>query len=90
MHTSKFQIRGYEGDVVVIHNGDWSGDAEVIFKEAVFGEWDKKPKPEQRVTIPGRLLAGLAIPVTQRMMSDKIISFLEQLPDSMGVLEKRG
>jgi hypothetical protein len=24
MHTSKFQIAGYEGDVLVFHNGDWS------------------------------------------------------------------
>lgn len=78
-HSSSFQIRGYDGDVVVIHNGDWSGDATVIFKEAVFGSWDKKEKPEQRVQIPAKLLIALALPAAKEFVLGEIVRGIEQI-----------
>jgi|KBSSwiStaDraftv2_1062776.scaffolds.fasta_scaffold3448049_2 hypothetical protein len=78
-HSSSFQIPGYDGDVVVIHNGDWSGDATVVFKEAVFGSWDKKEKLEQRVEIPAKLLVALALPVAKEFVLSEIVRTIEQI-----------
>jgi hypothetical protein len=78
-HTSKFQLPGYQGDVVVIHNGDWSGDAKVIFQEAVFGIGDKQEKPVKEVEIPGRLLIALALPVAKEFLITETISAFEQI-----------
>lgn len=87
MHTSAFKIRGYEGDVLIFHNGDWSGEAIIRFQEEVFGKWDKQKKPVQEVEIPAKLLAALAIPATRAMVSDLLVSFAERLPETLGIYE---
>lgn len=86
MHTSKFQIAGYEGDVVVFHNGDWSGEAIIEFQEAKLGIHDKQKYPKQEVTIPAKLLAALALPATQEMVSNALVIFAERLPETLGLL----
>ncbi len=78
-HASSFKIPGYQGDVVVIHNGDWSGDATVVFREAVYGAWDKQEKPEQRITIPAKLLIALALPIAKEYVISQMIRGLEQI-----------
>jgi hypothetical protein len=85
MHTSKFQIAGYEGDVLVFHNGDWSGEAIIEFREAKLGIHDKKKYPKQEVTIPGRLLIGLGLPVAQEAIQDALVGFAEDLPHILRV-----
>lgn len=87
MHRSVFKIQGYQGDVVVHHNGDWSGEAIVCFQEEVFGSWDKQKKPVQEVEVPAKLLAGLAIPATRQMVAELLQSFAERLPETMGVFQ---
>jgi len=86
MHTSTYKIKGYQDVVRVHHNGDWSGEAIISFKEEVYGTWDKQDKPLQEVMIPARLLAALAFPVTQEMVSDALIIFAERLPETLGVM----
>lgn len=81
MHSSSFKIKGYKGDVTVLHNGDWSGDAIIVFKVASYGDWDVQDKPEQRVTIPAPLLIALGKGVAFRALRDQVTGFLEQLPD---------
>jgi len=78
-HSSSFKIPGYEGDVVVIHNGDWSGDATVVFKEAVHGSWDKEEKVEKRIEVPGRLLVALGLATAKQFVMTQIIRTLEQV-----------
>lgn len=79
MHSSTFKIEGYQGDVVVLHNGDWSGDATVIFREAVYGAWDKQEKPEQRITIPGKLFIAISLPLAKKYVIENVIRGLEQI-----------
>ena len=85
MRTSKFQIAGYEGDVMVFHNGDWSGEAIIEFQEAKLGIHDKKVYPKQEVTIPARLLIGLGLPVAQVAIQDALVGFAEDLPHILRV-----
>jgi hypothetical protein len=87
MHTSTYKIKGYQDVVRVHHNGDWSGEAIVSFKEEVFGAWDKQDKPLQEVTIPARLLAALALPVTKNMVSEALQRFAEVLPETLGLMK---
>lgn len=84
MHRSAFKIRGYEGEVVVHHNGDWSGEAIICFQEEALGTDNPEP---QEVTIPAKLLAALAIPATRTMVSDLLVSFAERLPETLGIYE---
>jgi hypothetical protein len=90
MHSTRFQIDGYEGDVVVHHNGDWSGEAIIVFKEKVFGTWDKQKKPEQEVEIPAKLLAALALPAAQEMMQYELQRFADRLPEILRIRAKIG
>lgn len=78
MHASEFKIRGYKGPVVVNHNGDWSGDAIIHYQEAgVKGILpDGKPK---EITVPGKLLIALGLPVAKKFVGDRIISKIEQM-----------
>lgn len=87
MHTSAFKLDGYDGDVRVHHNGDWSGDVIITFKEKVFGSWDEQNKPLQEAKIPGALLVALALPVTQDMISEALMSFAERLPETLGIMQ---
>lgn len=86
MHTSEYNIKGYQEPVRVFHNGDWSGDVIIAFKEEVFGTWDKQDKPLQEVTIPAGLLAALALPVTHDMVSEALVSFAERLPETLRLM----
>jgi hypothetical protein len=86
MHRSSFKIQGYQGNVLVFHNGDWSGEAIINFREErLFGKG--KEEPEQEATIPGKLLAALAIPATRLMVGDLLKSFAERLPETLGIYE---
>jgi hypothetical protein len=78
MHSSEFKIKGYKGKVVVNHNGDWSGDAIVMYQEAgVKGILpDKEP---QEVRVPGKLLIALALPVAKKFVIGEVISNIEQI-----------
>jgi len=78
-HSSSYKIPGYKGDVVIIHNGDWSGDATVVFTEEVHGPWDKEEKVEKRVEIPGGLLVALGLPVAKEYVLMKVASSLDQI-----------
>jgi len=78
MHSSEFKIKGYKGKVNVLHNGDWSGDATIQYQES--GVKGFTPEGElKQVTVPGRLLIALALPVAKRFVGDKIISQIEQM-----------
>jgi hypothetical protein len=85
MHSSEFEIAGYENPVIVHHNGDWSGEAIVVFQEAKTHLHDKKVYPKQEVTIPARLLIGLALPVAQEAVQDALVGFAEDLPHILRV-----
>lgn len=85
MHTSKFQIAGYEGDVMVFHNGDWSGEAIVVFQDEKIHAYDKTVYPKQEVKIPARLLIGLGLPVAQEAIQDALVGFAEDLPHILRV-----
>jgi hypothetical protein len=52
-HTSKFRIKGTE--YTVIHNGDWSGNAEIRWEQPIHGE----PSRHVAVSIPGELLIAV-------------------------------
>jgi hypothetical protein len=87
MHTSKYHLEGYDGPVLVHHNGDWSGDVHIVFKEKVFGTWDNQKKEEQEAIIPGALLVALALPVTQDQVSRALENFAERLPETLGLMK---
>ena len=86
MHTHTYNIAGY-GEVIVIVNGDWSGDATVKW-----GRREVKPcsgsfdpgKPDRtravydhEVKIPGEMLQALGQRVGVDVVRDKVISALE-------------
>lgn len=78
MHSSEFKIKGYKGKVFVSHNGDWSGDAIVMYQEA--GAKGILPVEElKEVRVPGKLLVALGLAVAKRFVGDKIISQIEQM-----------
>jgi hypothetical protein len=85
MRTSKFEIVGYEGEVVVFHNPDWSGEAIIEFQEAKLGIHDKKKYPKQEVTIPAKLLIGLGLPVAQQAVGEALVGFAQDLPHILRV-----
>lgn len=87
MHSTSYNIEGYDGPVVVHHNGDWSGEVHIIFKEKVFGTWDKQKKEEQEAIIPGALLVALALPVTHDRLSRALEIFAERLPQTLGLMK---
>jgi len=78
MHSSEFKIKGYKGKVVVSHNGDWSGDAIVYYQESGAKGFTPEGEPKE-VTVPGKLLIALALPVAKKFVGDKIISQIEQM-----------
>lgn len=81
MHASRFEIAGYKGEVTVHHNGDWSGDALVVFQEDTFeGSLDKADMPVKEVEIPARLLIGLGLQVAQVAVGHALVAFAEDLP----------
>lgn len=86
MHTSEYSIKGYEDPVRVFHNGDWSGEVIIAYKELPCGTWDTKKYTLQEVTLPASLLVALAIPATQTMVSEALVSFAERLPETLGLM----
>lgn len=84
MHRSAFKIQGYKGDVVVHHNGDWSGEAIICFQEEALGT--DRPKARE-VEIPAKLLVALGIPATRAMVTSLLESFAERLPETLGIYE---
>lgn len=87
MHTSTYDLEGYDGPVRVHHNGDWSGDVIVTWKDKVFGSWDTQKKEMQEAKIPGALFVALALPVTQDMVGRALESFAERLPETLGLMK---
>lgn len=94
MHTSKFTIDGEE--VLVHHNGDWSGEVIVMWgrKEVPRFEVEGDPKKplmqrpisprvtfEHEVKLPGKLLIALARGAAVRFIGGKVLSLMEQLDD---------
>jgi hypothetical protein len=80
MHTSTFKLSDYKGDITVVHNGDWSGDAEILYQEK--GVKGILPDGEkQSVKVPGRLLVELSRKVAVEAVKNHLISVLEQATD---------
>lgn len=77
-HSSEFKIEGYKGTVLVLHNGDWSGDATIRYQEkGVKGILpDGEPK---EIQVPGRLLIALALPAAKKFVIGEVISNIEQI-----------
>lgn len=70
MHTSKFDIKGYDGPVTVIHNSDWSGPVSITWSEG--GE-------ERTSEVPGELLTLLSMDVAISTVREKVVGFLEDM-----------
>lgn len=74
MHTHRYQTKEY-GEVVVIVNGDWSGDAIVRW-----GFTSNEPTARcSEAIIPGNLLLEISKGAAVDIVRDKVISTLEQL-----------
>ncbi len=77
MHSTKVKVPGYEA-AVILHNGDWSGDAHV--RAWVKGDPDKSftnLPPDLDVTLPAAVLLAVGEKsATEKFRSDAI-SFLE-------------
>lgn len=86
MHTSEYSIKGYEDPVRVFHNGDWSGEVIISWKELPLNEMDKRKYELQEVTIPAALLVAIALPATKDMMSEALVHFAERLPETLGLM----
>jgi hypothetical protein len=56
---------GLDRDVHVIHNGDWSGDAEIVVKTIEAGSSNT-----YRVTLPGKVLVALAADICRDSLED--------------------
>lgn len=85
MHSSRFEISGYKGEVTVHHNGDWSGNAFVEFQEETFGSWDKTDKGVKEVEIPAKLLVGIGLKAAQQAVGEALASFAEDLPNILRI-----
>lgn len=80
MHSSQYKVHGYKGAVNVLHNGDWSGDVTIQYQEQGVEGISCLPDGElKEVTVPGKLLVALALPVAKQFVMDKIVSGLEQV-----------
>lgn len=74
MHTHRYKTEEY-GEVVVIVNGDWSGDAIVRW-----GFTGKEPTAKySEAVIPANLLLEISKGAAVDMVRDKLISTLEQI-----------
>ena len=71
-HTSRYEIKGFK-EVVVIHDGDWDGEVEVMWEE------DHGPK---RVHLPAALLRALGSRVALDHARSKLIECIESLESS--------
>ena len=67
MHGLTLQVEGI-GQVIVNHNGDWSGDVLLI--------WDEG---RERREIPAAILLAISKESSFNMLRDRLISFLEDL-----------
>ncbi len=70
MHTTRFPTPGYQ-TVAVIHNGDWSGDARVVWKDSEGNAGEAE--------LPAKVLRSLGRQTARHWLIQEIISFLEQL-----------
>jgi hypothetical protein len=68
MHTHTYQTKEY-GEVVVIVNGDWSGDAIV--------RWNFLGNAYSEAVLPGNLLLAISKVAAVDMVRDRLISVLE-------------
>jgi len=72
MHTHRYQTKEY-GEVVVLVNGDWSGDAIVRW-----GFSGKEPTIKySEAVIPGNLLLEISKRAAVDIVRDRLISALE-------------
>lgn len=69
MHTSTYEVPGY-GEVHVIHNGGWDGEAEVVWTDG--GE-------DRRVAVPAKLLVRIGMKVAVDFVRSEMIGTLEQM-----------
>lgn len=69
MHTSTYEVPGY-GEVQVLHNGDWSGEAEVVWTDG--GE-------DRRAAVPAKLLVRIGMKVAVDFVRSEMIGTLEQM-----------
>lgn len=75
-HSTRVKIEGFPEEINIVHNGDWDGDAMIIYREPGDGLLLGADKV---VTLPGRLLVGLGLAVAKKFVCDKLISHLEQI-----------
>ena len=75
-HSTRLKIAGFPEEINIVHNGDWSGDARVIYREPGEG---RLLGAERVVTLPGKLLVGLGLAVAKGFVRDSVISHLEQI-----------
>ena len=69
MHTTVFEI-DHEMTVTVIHNGDWDGNATVLWTDS---------NGDHKVEMPACLLVRLGEKVAMEHLRGNVISFLEGL-----------
>ena len=73
MHTHRYKTEEY-GEVVVIVNGDWSGEAIVRW-----GFNGNKPDQCSEAVVPANLLLEISKGAAVDMVRDRVISVLEQI-----------
>lgn len=83
MHTSYFQLPDF-GEVIVIHNGDWSGDAIVrwgpILKNPAHDGYTSGDKEyAHEVTLPAGLLLGIGRRQALNFVRDQVLDFIGNL-----------
>jgi hypothetical protein len=72
MHTHRYETKEY-GEVIVIVNGDWSGEA--IVRWNFVGE--KEPMKYSEAVLPANLLLAISKVAAVDMVRDRLISVLE-------------
>lgn len=69
MHSLTIEVKGV-GEVIINHNGDWSGDALIVWADG-----------KERREMPAAIFLEISKRSAIAVMRDRLISFLEQLEE---------